>query len=187
MERTKFLCLLFYLIHFYLLLPFFHPLTGCYKSLLHFINYITRSPQSFLADSPSRYVALHWLSWLISLTGICGLVVARGHYSIDVVLAYFVTSRLWWIYHAMATSDKLKYRSEDNFLARAWWYWIFYYFEKNVPSTLPRRYAISTPSVILKLWSGIKNSCSSGCKCKYDESELIENQNQDKEDRRDVV
>ena len=143
--------------------------------------------QSSITDSPSRYVVLHWLSWLISLTGICGLVVARGHYSIDVVLAYFVTSRLWWIYHAMATTEKLKYRSQDNFLARAWWYWIFYYFEKNVPCTLPRRYAISTPSVIIKLWSGIKNSCSSGCKCNYDESELIENQNQDKEERRDVV
>ena len=32
------------------------------------------------SDSPRRYFILHWLSGLISLVGICGLVVARGHY-----------------------------------------------------------------------------------------------------------
>ena len=105
---------------------------------------------------------LHWVSWLISLTGICGLVVARGHYSIDVVLAYFVTSRLWWIYHAMATNINLKTKSEDNFLSRAWWYWMFFYFEKNVPSDLPRRYSISTPPVITRLWNSVKVVMTTG-------------------------
>ena len=50
------------------------------------------------SDSPRRYILLHWVSFLISLVGICSLVAARGHYSIDDLLAYFVTSRQWWIY-----------------------------------------------------------------------------------------
>ena len=54
------------------------------------------------------------------------------------LLAYFVTSRLWWIYHALATSPALKH-DRDSFLARAWWFWMFKYFEKNVPCDLPRR------------------------------------------------
>ena len=142
----------------------------------------------FIADSPRRFVLLHWTSALVSLTGITGLVLARGHYSIDVLLAYFVTSRLWWIYHAMATSPSLKYRSEDNFLARAWWYWIFYYFERNVPCDLPRRYAISAPSVISRGWSWVRRSWSRGCQCKADEGELIEEGRGDKERQgRDVV
>ena len=34
--------------------------------------------------------------YIIYIKGVASLVVARGHYSIDVVLAYFVTTRLWW-------------------------------------------------------------------------------------------
>ena len=139
-----------------------------------------------IADSPRRFVALHWLSFLISLTGICGLVVARGHYSIDVILAYFVTTRLWWIYHAMATSQKFKKRSDDNFLSQAWWFWIFHYFEKNVPCNLPRRYSIFLPTTVKDCLTSTRDSCKTGCRS--DEGDLIESQGREKEEnRRNVV
>merc|ERR1712038_413516 len=118
--------------------------------------------------SPRRFVILHWLSFLVSLAGICGLVVARGHYSIDVILAYFVTTRLWWIYHAMATSNHFKKRSDENFLSQAWWFWIFHYFEKNVPCHLPRRFSISLPTSVVERLS----ACRGHCSCRKDQGEL---------------
>ena len=45
------------------------------------------------------------------------------------LLAYFVTSRLWWIYHTMATHQHLKSSDETNIFSRAWWFYIFWYFE----------------------------------------------------------
>ena len=107
-----------------------------------------------VSDSPKSFLLLHWISFLLSLVGICALIVARGHYSIDVLLAYFVTSRLWWIYHTMATNTNLKINTEDNLLSLAWWWYIFSYFECNVPCDLPRSYSLPVPSFMKRfcLW-----------------------------------
>ena len=64
---------------------------------------------------------------------------------------------------------------------------MFYYFERNVPCELPRRFAISAPSVISRGWGCVRRSCGRGCQCKADEGELIEQEQGDKETRRDVV
>ena len=57
-------------------------------------------------DSPRRWFLLHWLSFCTTVTGVLTLLFARGHYSIDVVLAYWVTTRIWWIYHTMANNPE---------------------------------------------------------------------------------
>ena len=86
----------------------------------------------------------------------------------------------------MATSQNFKKRSADNFLSQAWWYWIFHYFEKNVPCNLPRRYSISVPSAMKDYLTSIRDSCKA-C-CTSHEGDLIECQAQDKEaTRRNVV
>ena len=36
------------------------------------------------------------------------VLVARGHYTVDVLIAYYVTTRLFWIYHTLANSAALK-------------------------------------------------------------------------------
>ncbi|EEB16485.1 Phosphatidylcholine:ceramide cholinephosphotransferase, putative [Pediculus humanus corporis] len=90
--------------------------------------------------SPRKLVPLHWLSWAMSFFGIICVLIARGHYSIDVVVAYYVTTRLFWIYHTMACNAKFKELGPNNFLARVWWYPVFKYFEGNVAGPLPRQY-----------------------------------------------
>lgn len=135
--------------------------------------------------SPRRYILLHWVSFLISLVGICSLVAARGHYSIDVLLAYFVTSRLWWIYHTMATNNNLKVSSDENILSRAWWFYIFWYFEQNVPSHLPRRYTLPVPAFVRRVLLNIRR-CQF-CKRRGEEGELIEAEGGVKNDARCVA
>lgn len=42
------------------------------------------------------------ICWLLSAVGVVCILVAHEHYSVDVVVAYFITSRLFWWYHTMA-------------------------------------------------------------------------------------
>ena len=60
------------------------------------------------SDSPKRFWPLHWASWIASATGIVLVLVARGHYTVDVVIAYYVTTRVFWIYHTLANHANLK-------------------------------------------------------------------------------
>ncbi len=48
-----------------------------------------------MSDTPKRLFLLHWLTWLVACTSIVLLLVSRGHYTVDVVLAYYVTTRVW--------------------------------------------------------------------------------------------
>lgn len=53
-------------------------------------------------DSPRWMWWYRWFCWLLSASGVVCILVAHEHYSIDVVIGYFVTTRTFWWYHAMA-------------------------------------------------------------------------------------
>ena len=75
------------------------------------------------SDSPRRFKLLHWISFLTSLCGVVFLLLARGHYTIDVILAYYVTTRLWWSYHTLAHNNTLRTSGDHNLIANeCWWY-----------------------------------------------------------------
>jgi len=98
--------------------------------------------------SPRRFLLLHWVSFLTSLCGVIFLLLARGHYTIDVILAYYVTSRIWWIYHTLAHNQQLKSRGEHNFLDNMCWWHVFRFFETKIRGPLPRRYSLPLPKTI---------------------------------------
>ena len=90
---------------------------------------------------------LHWASLGVTIAGVVLLLLARGHYSIDVLIAYWITTRVWWLYHTMVNNTNLKgdIDNSSNYLNRMWWWYIFRYFEKNVPVNLPRRFGWPIP------------------------------------------
>ncbi|XP_025420930.1 phosphatidylcholine:ceramide cholinephosphotransferase 2-like isoform X2 [Sipha flava] len=90
--------------------------------------------------SPRRWYLLHWASWLMGAVGVLMVLIAHGHYTIDVIIAYLVTTRLFWIYHTLANNVYLKHSSSNNYLARSWWFWLFKYFEGNINGPIPRQY-----------------------------------------------
>ena len=49
----------------------------------------------FFPDTSKKLYILHWLAWINAIIGVTLLLMARGHYSIDVILAYWITTRLW--------------------------------------------------------------------------------------------
>ncbi|XP_066548958.1 phosphatidylcholine:ceramide cholinephosphotransferase 1 [Amia ocellicauda] len=90
--------------------------------------------------SPKRFWWYHWICWTLSAVGIFCILLAHDHYTVDVVVAYFITTRLFWWYHTMANQQVLKEKSQSNFFSRVWWYRLFQYFEDNVQGIVPRNY-----------------------------------------------
>lgn len=99
--------------------------------------------------SPRHWFLLHWGSLTCTCVGVLFLLLQRVHYSIDVVLAYWITSRLWYLYHTVAHNQQLKQRGGHNFLDRIWWWRIFIFFEGNVPGPLPKEYSLPLPEKLM--------------------------------------
>ncbi|XP_042368236.1 phosphatidylcholine:ceramide cholinephosphotransferase 2-like [Plectropomus leopardus] len=78
----------------------------------------------------------HWFCWLLSASGVICILIAHEHYSIDVVIGYFATTRIFWWYHTMANTHTLR-QAPNNYLLRTWWNPIFNFLEKNVQTTVP--------------------------------------------------
>lgn len=127
-----------------------------------------RCPQGYLnngtlarfsfSDSPRRLWWYHWICWLLSVVGIFCILLAHDHYTVDVVVAYYITTRLFWWYHTMANQQVLKEASQMNLLARVWWYRPFQYFEKNVQGIVPRSYHWPFPWPVVHLGRQVKYS-----------------------------
>lgn len=85
--------------------------------------------------------ALRAFFYSCSTLGIILVSVSRGHYTVDIVIAYVVTTVVFWIYHTICAHPQLKVNSQNNHLSRMWWFRIVAFFEENVPDgKLPVRY-----------------------------------------------
>lgn len=59
-------------------------------------------------DTPRRLYFLHTFTWILNLFGVFFILAAHEHYSIDVFVAFYITSRLFLYYHSMANSRALR-------------------------------------------------------------------------------
>ena len=124
--------------------------------------------------SPRRWFLLHYTSFLTSALGIFFLLINRGHYSIDCVIAYWITTRVWWMFHTLVNNATMKDAEFDtssairnNYLTRAWWWRMFRYFERSVPPNLPLKHSWPVPKKLTYLKAvqyitrtlGCDNSC----------------------------
>ncbi|OQV21322.1 putative Phosphatidylcholine:ceramide cholinephosphotransferase 1 [Hypsibius exemplaris] len=81
-----------------------------------------------------------------STAGVILVTISRGHYTVDVLIAYAVTTVVFYIYHTVATFPQLKSFTPNNHLSRLWWFRLVLYFEVNVPDgKLPVRYSYPFP------------------------------------------
>lgn len=72
--------------------------------------------------------------------GIICLFLSRGHYTIDVIIAYWVTTRLFWEYHTLANIPFLRSNQyERNHLTKSVWFSLFKFMELNVLRPVPRK------------------------------------------------
>ncbi|XP_019713795.1 phosphatidylcholine:ceramide cholinephosphotransferase 2-like [Hippocampus comes] len=91
----------------------------------------------FIKEYSPRWMCWYqWICWLLSASGVLCILVGHEHYSIDVLVGYFVTTRLFWWYHTMANTHALR-RAPNNFLSRTWWNPVFNFLERNVQTNVP--------------------------------------------------
>lgn len=100
----------------------------------------------FITEYTPRYIYyLHTLSWMMNMFGIFFILAAHEHYSIDVFVAFYITSRLFLYYHTLANNQALM--SRDSTRTKVW-FPLFSYFESSVEGLVPNEY--DTPAEVAK-------------------------------------
>ncbi|XP_014677317.1 PREDICTED: phosphatidylcholine:ceramide cholinephosphotransferase 1-like isoform X2 [Priapulus caudatus] len=121
-----------------------HNLCGDYIYSGH--TFILIMTYMFIREyTPRSFVILHWLTWLMCCVGVFCVLASHEHYTVDVVLAYYISTRLFWCYHTLAASRELKKQTPSNYLTRNFWFPIFVWFERNVGGPLPKQYSWPFP------------------------------------------
>ena len=70
------------------------------------------------------------------------ILAAHEHYSIDVFIAFFLTSRLFLYYHSLANNAVLYSRSDNRLSV---WFPMFSYFERNIQCMVPNVLRVPWP------------------------------------------
>lgn len=91
----------------------------------------------FIADTPRDLHLLHIFTWVLNMFGIFFILSGHEHYSIDVFIAFYITSRLFLYYHTLANNQALMQR--DSTRTRIW-FPLFSFFEASVGSIVPNEY-----------------------------------------------
>lgn len=87
--------------------------------------------------TPRKLYFLHTMTWLLNMFGIFFILAAHEHYSIDVFVAFYITSRLFLYYHTLANNQALM--SRDSNRTRIW-FPMFSYFENSVDGIIPNEF-----------------------------------------------
>ncbi|KAI6191599.1 Phosphatidylcholine:ceramide cholinephosphotransferase 2 [Aphelenchoides bicaudatus] len=82
--------------------------------------------------TPRGLTLLRYISTPITFLGIIALVVSGGHYSMDVLVAYWLTSHVFWGYHQIFELPKSEQAKAP--MSRLWYFWMCHWFEFDVPS-----------------------------------------------------
>ncbi|XP_076063866.1 sphingomyelin synthase-related protein 1-like isoform X2 [Oratosquilla oratoria] len=88
--------------------------------------------------TPRRMYWLHIASWVFNLFGIFFILAAHEHYSIDVFIAFYISSRMFLYYHSLANNRALHQR---DVMRTKIWFPMFSYFEANIDGIVPNAYS----------------------------------------------
>lgn len=84
---------------------------------------------------------LHTGCWILNVFGLFFILGAHEHYSIDVFVAFYITSRLFLYYHSLANNKVLFQRDHKRVKI---WFPLLSYFESNIHSIVPNEYECPT-------------------------------------------
>lgn len=84
--------------------------------------------------TPRSLYYLHTFTWVLNMFGIFFILAAHEHYSIDVFIAFYISTRLFLYYHTLANNRDLMQR--DSKRTRIW-FPLFSFFEARVGGIVP--------------------------------------------------
>jgi len=79
--------------------------------------------------TPQSLYFVHTCSWVLNLFGIFFILAGHEHYSIDVFIAFYISTRLFLYYHTLANNRSLIYPGDRRTRI---WFPLFYFFESGV-------------------------------------------------------
>ncbi|XP_016421920.1 sphingomyelin synthase-related protein 1 isoform X2 [Sinocyclocheilus rhinocerous] len=85
--------------------------------------------------TPRNWNFIHTMSWVLNLFGIFFILAAHEHYSIDVFIAFYITTRLFLYYHTLANTQAYQHSRRARI-----WFPLFSFFECNVTGPVPNEY-----------------------------------------------
>ncbi len=93
---------------------------------------------------------LHTATWVMNLFGIFFILAAHEHYSLDVFVAFYISSRLFLYYHTLANNRAL--RQPDHKRTRIW-FPMFSFFEAKIDGIVPNEFEwpFSIPEILQDL------------------------------------
>ncbi|CAG5120763.1 unnamed protein product [Candidula unifasciata] len=100
--------------------------------------------------TPRKYYYVHIVSWVLNFFGIFFLLAAHEHYSIDVFMAFYLSSRLFMYYHTLANNRALM--APDARRTRVW-FPLFAFFESKCEGRVPNQFEHPLGSIVLSLKS----------------------------------
>lgn len=109
----------------------------------------------FVLDTPRNLYFLHTLTWLMNMFGIFFILAAHEHYSIDVFVAFYISSRLFLYYHTLSNNQALMQRDSNRTRI---WFPLFSFFESSVDGIVPNEYE-SPNSLMLSIYNFFKTKC----------------------------
>jgi len=101
----------------------------------------------FITEYTSKRIyILHTFTWICNVFGVFFILAAHEHYSIDVFVAFYITSRLFMYYHTLANQtkpnrdviavNKISYETH-----RTWfWFPMFSFFESEIDCKIPNEF-----------------------------------------------
>merc|ERR1719189_2197936 len=101
----------------------------------------------FITEYTSRRIFfLHTFTWICNIFGVFFILAAHEHYSIDVFVAFYITSRLFMYYHMLANKNKSQDYNfvikSNNYEAQRAWFWfpLFSFFESSIDGKIPNEF-----------------------------------------------
>ena len=103
----------------------------------------------FITEYTTRRIYfLHTFTWICNVFGVFFILAAHEHYSIDVFVAFYISSRLFMYYHMLANQTKNKRfdnltTKEISYDAQRAWFWfpLFSFFESGIDGKIPNEFA----------------------------------------------
>jgi len=106
-------------------------------------------------DTPQRLPMLHTATWIMNIFAIFFILAAHEHYSIDVFVAFYLTSRLFLYYHSLANNRVLL---QPDCVRMRIWFPMFSYFESSLDGIVPNEY--ESPLAAFKRYFRVLRSSS---------------------------
>lgn len=107
--------------------------------------------------TPRNMLCLHTFNWVVGIFGVFFILLGHGHYTLDILLAFVISSKLFSYHHTIAINMSLISRDTHR-LKKC--FPVLYYFEQDTDGHIPNEYEWPLPKIkkVESFYSDVKFS-----------------------------